>query len=112
MLRKCNRTTCETADSEHRRRVRWWNRVTQAYYCTPCARRINEHIPTKKFGVEPLCILHLPCDGCDGLFEKEQLSGFDFIPNDKRHLGPSESESLDLCPNCVEPQNRTRSCDG
>jgi hypothetical protein len=32
----CNRTSCQS------RGAIWYNHSTQAYYCTPCARNINE----------------------------------------------------------------------
>jgi hypothetical protein len=35
---KCNRTAC----GERGEDVRWWNRVTHAFYCTSCKRSISE----------------------------------------------------------------------
>jgi hypothetical protein len=32
----CNRTACDNPRAIH------FNRITQKYYCTPCARRLNE----------------------------------------------------------------------
>lgn len=32
---ECNRTACENTPAT------WWNQYTQAFYCEPCARRIN-----------------------------------------------------------------------
>jgi len=33
---RCNRTACPNTEAY------WYNRVTEAYYCQPCANRINE----------------------------------------------------------------------
>jgi hypothetical protein len=35
----CNRTACRAPGAI------WWNTSTRAYYCTPCAHRINEGAP-------------------------------------------------------------------
>ena len=32
----CHRKICDNRDAI------WWNRITKEYYCTVCARRINE----------------------------------------------------------------------
>lgn len=32
---KCNRTACQNDEQG------WWNRYTNAYYCQPCAFKIN-----------------------------------------------------------------------
>jgi hypothetical protein len=83
----CNRKVCNST-------ARMWNTSTRAYYCTPCARRIND-----ENGLE-ICHLHFPCDGCNKLYAMHNLKTFDFIPSDKIHLGVSESESADLCKDC------------
>jgi hypothetical protein len=44
---RCNRTACST------RAAYWWNRITCAFYCQPCAFRINES--STQSGMEPLC---------------------------------------------------------
>jgi hypothetical protein len=49
---KCNRTACIEVGHD----VRWWNRVTHAYYCTDCRRRINdadEHLGTPSALFDP-----------------------------------------------------------
>lgn len=43
----CFRTACDHTGATH------YNRVTQKYYCTPCARRINEAATSLR--QEPLC---------------------------------------------------------
>ena len=43
----CNRTACNHSHAIH------YNWIMQKYYCTPCARRINEY--AAQAGVEPLC---------------------------------------------------------
>jgi hypothetical protein len=35
----CNRTACQKPGAV------WWNTSTRAYYCTDCAKAINEHNP-------------------------------------------------------------------
>lgn len=46
---RCNRMACQDV---LRVGHRWWNKITKAYYCPSCARRINmSSFP------EPLCIL-------------------------------------------------------
>jgi hypothetical protein len=35
---RCNRTACQTQLTMGRR---WWNRITEAFYCDTCAKRIN-----------------------------------------------------------------------
>lgn len=44
---ECNRTACQNRPAIH------FNRITEEFYCTPCARRINES--AKQSGMEPLC---------------------------------------------------------
>ncbi len=36
---KCNRTACQKEGAT------WWNPSTQAYYCTRCAKKINQYNP-------------------------------------------------------------------
>ncbi len=43
----CARTACVHLGATH------FNRVTRGYYCTPCARKINES--AAQSGMEPLC---------------------------------------------------------
>lgn len=38
LFAECNRTACRNTHA------RWWNPNTCAYYCEPCARRINGYI--------------------------------------------------------------------
>jgi hypothetical protein len=76
-LPTCNRKVCNSP-------ARMWNTSTRAYYCTPCARRIND-----ENGLE-ICNLHFPCDGCNKLYDQINLKTF----------GTSESESVDLCKDC------------
>lgn len=44
----CNRTACQRPMSQ-----RWWNRITEAWYCPSCARRINAGSTALEGG--PLC---------------------------------------------------------
>lgn len=39
---RCNRTACQR---ELTPEIRAWNTVTEAWYCWPCARRINQSSP-------------------------------------------------------------------
>jgi hypothetical protein len=52
---KCNRTACQCELVIGRR---WWNTSTRAFYCQPCAFRINECGVTVSPGHPPgpLCI--------------------------------------------------------
>lgn len=43
----CNRTACDNSHAVH------YNRVTERWYCTPCARLINEN--AAQLQMEPLC---------------------------------------------------------
>jgi len=56
---KCNRKVCSNE-------AFWWNRSTLEYYCTPCARRINENVDGH-LGIGPPCVKHHPCDTCGEL---------------------------------------------
>lgn len=38
-FRFCNRTACKAPGAT------WWNTSTSAFYCTACARKINEYAP-------------------------------------------------------------------
>lgn len=49
---RCNRMACQV---ELRVGQRFWNTITNAYYCPSCARRINANDPSK-----PMCILKEP----------------------------------------------------
>jgi hypothetical protein len=48
----CNRTACDNPRAVH------FNRVTDRYYCAPCARRINE--AAAEVGMVPLCASTVP----------------------------------------------------
>ena len=48
---RCNRTACEHTEAYY------WNRVTNAYYCQPCAHGINEASMHDMDGREPLLSL-------------------------------------------------------
>ncbi len=50
----CNRMACQRPISG----ARWWNRITQAYYCATCANRINASSPID--GQPPLCSPETP----------------------------------------------------
>ncbi len=45
----CNRTACQKPISGGR----WYNRITEAFYCADCARRINAS--SISGGMGPLC---------------------------------------------------------
>lgn len=91
----CKRKACDAT------RIRWWHTLDGGYYCTRCAHRINESA-FRAIGEDDILVLHYPCDSCDGLFPEDELSSFSFVPNDKKHLGQSESETIDLCKDCAE----------
>lgn len=40
------------------------------------------------------------CDSCNRKVPIADVVSFDFVPNDKRHLGMSESESVEVCSQC------------
>lgn len=50
---RCNRTACECEEAFY------WNKTTQAYYCQPCAIKIN--MSSNQSGMGDLCIM-LPED--------------------------------------------------
>jgi hypothetical protein len=45
------------------------------------------------------------CDGCHQRFCPEHMTLVgSCVPNDKKHLGPSEGEDIFLCPECVKEE--------
>lgn len=49
-MTKCNRTACTNEQQL------WWNLYTHAYYCQPCAFRINDS--SNQSSGRPICVRH------------------------------------------------------
>ena len=52
-IEACNREACQALIKPGHR---WWNSETRAWYCTSCARRINE--ACRQSGINEICALN------------------------------------------------------